>query len=159
MLKTEEIIILDLVVAAEQSKAMPDDDAATELLQKRIHTSRQITNGKLDLEVFEKFFAIRFPESPLTDYAAGVWLDRFVDGWEWQQGDYQTRRALQEAAPKVYPTDLNAFFNRLTCIAVCYKCETLNHPDNMNCDGETALCPTCAIEEGREKHAPEVKKV
>jgi len=113
MLKTEKNVLLDLVIASEQTKAKPNDKTAIKLLQKRIHISRQVISGKLDIEVFEKFFALRFPETPLNEREADVWLNRFVDGWEWQQGDYSTRRALQKAAPDVYPTNLDEYFNRL----------------------------------------------
>ena len=113
MLKTEKYILLDLVAAAERSKDIPNDKEATASLQKCIHISRQIINGKLDIGIFDKFFAIRFPENESNGHAAKLWLSRFVEGWEWHQGDYSTRRALQQAAPNVYPTDSNEYFNRL----------------------------------------------
>lgn len=114
MLETEKNILLDLVIASEQTKAFPTNETALELLQKRIHISRKLINGKLDINVFEKFLSIRFPDATLDSPDATIWLNRFVDGWEWQQGDWSTREALQKAAPDVYPTDLNAYFNRLT---------------------------------------------
>ncbi len=113
MFKMSDIVLMNVTIAAEQSKALPDDKTCTEYLQQCIHISRLVLARKLDLEVFEKFFTTRFPENPLNENYCEQWLVRFSKGHEWQEGDYATRKALQAAAPDVYPTDLNAFFNRL----------------------------------------------
>ena len=80
-------------------------------LQKCIHISRLVIKGKLDLALFEEFFTTRFPEKSLSENYAEVWFDRFIEGMEWQKGDYATRRILQKVAPDVYPTDLDEYFS------------------------------------------------
>jgi hypothetical protein len=63
-------------------------------------------------QIYDAFIAKRFPDKDANDPYLDKWVKIFVEGYEWQQSDYESRRVLQEVAPIIYPKDLNEYFIR-----------------------------------------------